>query len=399
MRVNLFETSVNGHRARYLREIIVGLKHHNNDRDVRLCTFEENRVSPEYLEYLKPIEDLFRFCPLPCRRMVGSFRSELTRLGLLRECIEQEPCDRLIIPYGDGLIPLMGILPRWFLRGYVPESIQLESMLFRAEWVYESQRPTQWLYHQLRRWAVGRWPGWRLHYSDFNAWDRAQSSVDRYQHAEVSLVPEVFNQWELRSKSEAIGWLKSEGYLSDRSTPFDSHRAVISLPCLPSRRKGAVELIAAFVEDKKLEGSLLLWATIPKNVQEILARRGVQWKDDPRILIVEKYVDDDAFEALFSLADLIVLPYQFHLGGVSSLYLLSVIHRKSTLCDQRAWMGWAVERYQHGKAIDCRDPKRIHQELSSWLSGGEIRTASHQTAEQLRSECTPERFGSMWARP
>jgi len=198
MRVNLFETSVEGHRARYLRETIVGLKYHNNDRDVRLCTFEENRDRPEQCDYLKPNEELSRFRPLPYLRMIASIRSEFTRLSLLR---------------------------------------------------------------------------------------------------------------------------------SDR-------REV--------HRRG------------RIRGSLFLGRSNRPTLS-------VSFRGGPR------------------------------------LYLLSVIHRKSTLCDQRAWMGWAVDRYQHGKAIDCRDSRRIQQELSSWLSGGEIRTASHQTAEQLRSECTSERFGSMWA--
>lgn len=253
MRVILFETSVDGHRARYLRETIVG-----------------------------------------------------------------DPCDRLTIACRDGLIFLMGILRRWLVRGDVPESIQIESMLFRPKWVYESQRPTQWLYRQLRRLAVGRWPGWRFYDSAFKAWDRVPRSVDRYQHAEASPVPEVFQQWELSSKADAIGWLKSIGYLSGRSSNLNSNTPVVTLPGFPERRKGAVELIEALVRDKRFEGVLLLWGSLPKNVQHSLDQRGIQWKQDLRILFVQKHVDDAAFEALFSVAELIVLPYQFHfLGGAS----------------------------------------------------------------------------------
>jgi hypothetical protein len=397
VRINLFETSLEGHRARYLREIICGLKEQQPDCELRLCIFKRHRESLEYLEFLKPLEDSFRIAPLPERLLSGFLWSDIRRLGLLRDCLRANPCDRLIIPYGDGIVPLMGGLPRWIIRRIVPSATRMQTMLFRPTWVYESQRWTKRLYHQLRRWGVCRWPGWRIHYSDYNAWDRAQRKVDRYRATEISLVPEFFDPWDLKSKSDAIQWLLSHGYLSDLSAKRAASRPLISLPGFPEHRKGAVELIEAFVQDKGLEGGLLLWGPVPRNVQQILKAKGIPWQEDPRILMVEKYVDSAAFEALFSAIDLVVLPYQFHLGGVSSLYLLSVIHRKSTLCDQRAWLGWATQKYQHGKAIDCSDPSNIHRELSSWISGEAIRQATPQAAEQLRSECTQERFRSIWA--
>jgi hypothetical protein len=395
LRINLFETSMDGHRPRYLREILFGLKAHRKDCDLRLCIFDAERQTSGYLEFLKPFEDQFRVCPLPNRTLEGRFRSEITRLRLLHDCVVANPCDRLIIPYGDGLVPMMGALPKWMIRRIVPATTQMESMLFRPEWTYPSVRWTQRCYHQLRRWAVCRWPGWRLHLADFNAWQRAEQKLDRYS-ASVSLVPEVFEDWTLSGRKEALESLASMGYFSGLREDLDWRHLVISSPGSPSDRKGTAELIEAFAIHRELEGILLLWGRIPEKVDQVLSRRGVSWRDDPRIVVIEKYVDDHAFRALFSITDLVVLPYQRHLGGVSSLYLLGAIHRKKTICDNRAWLGWAAEHYQHGLAIESSRPEEIQRAFVRVVSGISIPMASENTAEALRSECMHGQFRRCW---
>jgi len=395
MRINLFETSMDGHRPRYLREIIFGLKAHRKDCDLRLCIFDAERQTSGYLEFLKPFEDQFRVCPLPNRTLEGRFRSEITRLRLLHDCVVANPCDRLIIPYGDGLVPMMGALPKWMIRRIVPATTQMESMLFRPEWTYPSVRWIEHYYHRLRRWGVCRWPGWRLHLADFNAWQRAVQKVDRYS-ASVSLVPEVFEDWTHSGKKEALECLASLGFFSGLQKNLDWRLPVISSPGSPSDRKGTAELVEAFAIQRELEGILLLWGRIPEKVEQVLSRRGVSWRDDPRIVVIEKYIDEQAFRALFAITDLVVLPYQRHLGGVSSLYLLSVIHRKKTICDNRAWLGWAAEHYQHGLAIECSRPEEIQRGVVRILSGNSIPIASENAAAALRSDCMQWEFRRCW---
>lgn len=386
---------MDGHRPRYLREIICGLRANRKDCDLRLCIFGRDREAPGYLEFLKPLEDQFRVCPLPNRPLKGRFRYEITRLRLLHDCVVANPCDRVIIPYGDGLVPMMGALPKWLIRRIVPAATSMESMLFRPEWTYPSVRWTQRCYHQLRRWAVCRWPGWRLHLADFNAWQRAEQKLDRYS-ASVSLVPEVFEDWTLSGRKEALEWLSSSGYFSGLRRDLDWQHLVISSPGSPSDRKGTAELIEAFAIHRELDGILLLWGRIPEKVEQVLSRRGVSWRDDPRIVVIEKYIDDHAFRALFSITDLVVLPYKSALGGVSSLFLLSAIHRKKTICDNRAWLGWAAEHYQHGLAIKCSSPEEILRGFVRVLSGTSIQMASEKAAAALRSECMHGQFRRCW---
>jgi hypothetical protein len=397
MRINLFETSMDGHRPRYLREIICGLKAHRKDCDLRLCIFDHQRENPGYIEFLKPLEDQFRVCPLPNRTLKGRFRSEMTRLRLLHDCVVAHPCDRVIIPYGDGLVPLMGALPKWLIRRIVPAATQMESMVFRPEWTYPSVRWTEHYYQRLRRWGVCRWPGWRLHLSDFNAAQRADQKVDRYS-ASVSLVPEVFEDWTHSGKKEALECLASLGFFSGLQKNLDWRLPVISSPGSPSDRKGTAELVEAFAIQRELEGILLLWGRIPEKVEKVLSRRGVSWRDDPRVVVIEKYIDEQAFRALFAITDLVVLPYQRHLGGVSSLYLLSVIHRKKTIRDNRAWLGWAAEHYQHGLAIESSRPEEIQRAFVRAMSEIAIPMASENAAAALRSECMHGQFRKCWGR-
>ncbi|MFZ4083838.1 MAG: hypothetical protein ACOYKN_21615 [Pirellula sp.] len=395
MRINLFETSMVGHRPRYLREITLGLKANRKDCELRLCIFGRDRETPGYIEFLGPLEDLFRVCPLPNRTLKGRFRSEITRLRLLHECVVANPCDRVIIPYGDGLVPMMGVLPKWLIRKIVPAATQMESMVFRTEWTYPSVRWAEHYYHRLRRWGVCRWPGRHLHLSDFNAWQRADRKLDRYS-ASVSLVPEVFEDWTQSGKKEALEWLKSLGFFAGLRVDLDWGLPVISSPGSPSDRKGTAELLEAFAINRELEGTLLLWGRIPERVEQVLSRRGVSWRDDPRIVVIEKYIDEQAFRALFSITDVVVLPYQRHLGGVSSLYMLGAIHRKKTICDNRAWLGWAAEHYQHGLAIECSRPEEMQRAFVRVLSGISIPMASEKAAAALRSECMHGQFRKCW---
>lgn len=160
---------MDGHRPRYLREILFGLRANCKDCDLRLCIFDADRETPGYIEFLQPLEAQFRVCPLPSRTLKGRFRSEITRLRLLHDSVVANPCDRVIIPYGDGLVPLMGALPKWLIHRIVPAATQMESMVFSPTWAYPSDHWLDGFYRKIRRWAIGRWQGVRLHFSDANA--------------------------------------------------------------------------------------------------------------------------------------------------------------------------------------------------------------------------------------
>ena len=178
---------------------------------------------------------------------------------------------------------------------------------------------------------------------------------------------------------------------------IDYFSDIISPPGSLSNRKGVAELIEAFVADRGRKAILLLWEVVPLEVQQVLDRRSVSWRGDPRIVVVDRYVNEEAFRALFSVSDLIVLPYQFNLGGVSSIYLLSAIHRKKTLCDDRAWLGWASKTYQHGLAMNSTEPSTIAYHLGRILEGATVPIASEKVAAELRSECMTGGFRKCWA--
>lgn len=394
-RINLFEPTVDGHRSRYLGEIIRGIRQRHPDCLMRLCILEAQRSTSGYREFLRPLEPMVEYCPLPDIRMRGRFAEEYSRLKMLRYCLTKFPCDDVVIPYGDGLLPLMGVFPQWLLRRFVPSGIRMESMLFRPEWVYPSPRWKQWIYHRIRRWAICRWPGNRLHLADDNAFERSVDGIDNY-HATVSKVPEVFDSWHLTQRAPALQWLCDQEYLPWESIAKLEKFPVISAPGDPSLRKGTVELIQAFLMNVGLDAQLVIWGGIPGAVDQELKARGVPWREDKRIVIIEKYVTEEAFRKLFSISDLVILPYQSHLGGVSSLFLLSTIFRLKTICDQRAWLGWASKHYGHGRSIDCSNVELLSRSLQEALQGQSLPIASKQVAMELRRETMEGGFRGSW---
>lgn len=396
MRINLFETSMDGHRPRYLREIIFGLKAHRKDCDLRLCIFDADRQTHGYLEFLKPFEDQFRVCPLPNRTLKGRFRSEITRMRLLHDCIVANPCDRVIIPYGDGLVPMMGALPKWMIRRIVPATTQMESMLFSPTWAYPSANRIDGLYRQIRRWAIVRWPGVRLHFSDLNALGGAGGDPGDFV-AQVDSVPEVLDDWQDWDRRESHRWLVEQGYVSSDTSQLLQDSYLVSSPGLPSIRKGSVVLIEAFVKHVQRPGiRLLVWGKLPIEVTEKLRRRGVDWQADPRIVFIHEHVTDLGFRVLLSMTDLVALPYQNHIG-LSSVYLISAIHRKKTLCDDRGWLGWAVGEYSHGVSMRCSEPRELAKGIEVSRET-ETSIASPTIAERLRLAHTRGNFGTHWGR-
>jgi hypothetical protein len=234
-----------------------------------------------------------------------------------------------------------------------------------------------------------------LHFSDYSAWRRSAEGIDSYK-AHVSLMPEVFDDWQLSDRQAAMQWLTREGILTASQSESLQGTQIVAAPGLPSLRKGTVELIQAFCMAKQMPGYLMIWGPIPKDVSGELNARQVRWQQDTRIIVVDRYVCEGAFRALLSIADLVVLPYQSHLGGVSSLFLLAAIFRIKTICDRRGWLGWAAGHYDHGLAIDSPDVALLSRSLESTLLGKGVPIISQQQAVQLRSETMEGGFRGKW---
>ena len=399
-RINIFETDLDGHRARYLRELVRGAcfaaddsrapddRHGNH---VRLCLPGSLRHTQVYAEHLSELEDSFEFCPLPEIKRTGRFREEWLRLRVLGKCIRSHPCDRLIIAYADGLIPLLGLLPGWLQRRWMGGTGSVEAILFRPSWIYPANSFLDYVYHKIRGWATARWQGAKLGFLDQNACLRAQQGLDRYA-AKIIFVPELLDEFTPWQREDALEWLVRHGYFTDAMFERLQHGNVLALPGVPSLRKGAVLLTDAFVNwTRDLDGVLLLWADYPDKVKRELDRLKIDWRSDPRVIICQKRVSPQAFEALFSLSDTICLPYQND-RGVSSLYLLSTIHRKKVLCDDRGWLAWASKTFGHGLAVRCSSPERISLVLSQIQQGRSVRMACETDIERIRTVNNPKAF-------
>jgi hypothetical protein len=399
-RINIFETDLEGHRARYLRELVRGAHgvadgsgvsqdYHRNR--VRLCIPSSLRHTQVYAEHLSGLEGSFEFCPLPEIKRTGRFREEWTRLRALRKCIRSYPCDRLIIAYADGLIPLLGLLPRWLQRRWMGGAGSVEAILFRPSWIYPANSFLDYVYHEIRGWATARWQGSKLCFLDQNACLRAEEGLDRYA-AKIVLVPELLDEFTPWKREDALEWLVRHGYFTDAMFQRLQGGNVLSLPGVPSLRKGAVLLTDAFVNwTKDLDGVLLLWADYPDKVKRKLELQNIDWRSDPRVIVCQKRVSTQAFEALFSLSDTICLPYQND-RGVSSLYLLSTIHRKKVLCDDRGWLAWASKTFGHGLAVRCSSPERISLGISKLHQGRSVRMACDAVVERIRTMNNPTAF-------
>lgn len=85
-----------------------------------------------------------------------------------------------------------------------------------------------------------------------------------------------------------------------------------------------------------------------------------------QIVCEYKFVPEQDVHAYFHLADVVLAPYQKHIG-MSGILLLAAATQKPVLSSNYGLMGELVERYSLGLAVDSTDKNEIAQGLTQFL--------------------------------
>ena len=113
------------------------------------------------------------------------------------------------------------------------------------------------------------------------------------------------------------------------------------------------------------------------------------------VQIIEHYefVPEHEVQAYFQLADVVLAPYQRHVG-MSGILLLAAAANKPVLSSNYGLMGEMVQRYQLGIAVDSTVPKEIAQGLQRCSNEALEELSDRNKMTLFAKQNTPERFAS-----
>lgn len=160
-----------------------------------------------------------------------------------------------------------------------------------------------------------------------------------------------------------------------------------------AERKGVYQTLEAILQlPSNLSAQICLLivgnADLPEQaaIQSQIER--VQHSQPVQILTQFEYISEDTVQAYFQLADVILAPYQRHIG-MSGILLLAAAAQKPVLSSNYGLMGEMVKRYQLGLGVDSTIPSEIAQGLTRCLTDATSlgdRISMKQFAEQNTAE-------------
>jgi glycosyltransferase involved in cell wall biosynthesis len=136
-------------------------------------------------------------------------------------------------------------------------------------------------------------------------------------------------------------------------------------------RKGISQLLTAIsllAEDLCDRFCLLLVgeASIENKTQFLSQIANLQQEHSIQIICNFEFVSESEVPIYFQLADLVLAPYQRHIG-MSGILLLAAAAGKPVLSSDYGLMGQVVREYELGMVVDAGKPEAIAQELTQFL--------------------------------
>ncbi|MGA1132958.1 MAG: glycosyltransferase family 4 protein [Prochlorotrichaceae cyanobacterium] len=179
---------------------------------------------------------------------------------------------------------------------------------------------------------------------------------------------------------------------------IDPHRKLFLLFGALTERKGISKLLQS------------LWLLNPEDYQNIALAIVGEASPDQRekietqivslchkfpIQIYRNYqfVPEADVQAYFEVSDLILAPYQNHVG-MSGILILAAAKQKPVISSNYGLMGEIIQRYQLGLAVDSTDPQSIAQGIQRYLNNQSQVLWNQETMQQFALQNTAEKFAS-----
>jgi glycosyltransferase involved in cell wall biosynthesis len=110
-----------------------------------------------------------------------------------------------------------------------------------------------------------------------------------------------------------------------------------------------------------------------------------------QIIVKEQFIPEQTIQSYFEIADVILAPYQRHVG-MSGILIRAAVAQKPVLSSDYGLMGEISRRYQLGLTVDSTSPQAIADGLTQFLSKPRSEFGDRQAMQSFAAQNTAEQF-------
>jgi glycosyltransferase involved in cell wall biosynthesis len=391
----LFELGLGGHRPGYLQHLIRFWQKQNLPGDVDVMVRPEFiRRYPDIVQMATADPQQVRFVPLTIAEETTTYQSgsnaktlAFREWQLMRRYTERLKTTHALVMYFDFLkLPtaLKQPLPCVFSGIYFRPTFHYSAFgHYHPTW---TDRLQQWQEKQILAWVFRHPQLKNLFCLDpfvLNQLDRLRHQVNTVHLPDpVQIYPGSISPVELKQK-----------------LAIESERQVFLLFGDLNSRKGLYPLLDAIAHLSPTESQklcLLLVGPISAADRDRVHAQIQQLTQTLPVQIVtqHEFVSDRDVQPYFQAADVILAPYQRHIG-MSAILVRAATAQKPVLCSDYGLMGELTRRYQLGLAIDSTQPQAIAQGIQQFLKAAPGQWGNPQQMQQLAQQNTAEQFATV----
>lgn len=167
-------------------------------------------------------------------------------------------------------------------------------------------------------------------------------------------------------------------------------RTVLLLFGMIDRRKGLYQLLDALHQlpaSQQKQITLLLVGPLEK-AEEAAGRAAMdklRCQTAVQLVVHHKFIPDEQIQPYFELADVVLAPYQYHIG-MSAILIRAAAAGKPVLASDYGLMGELVHHHRLGSVVDSTQPAAIAQGLATFLARSPHAMIDLQKAAQFAHE-------------
>jgi glycosyltransferase involved in cell wall biosynthesis len=175
---------------------------------------------------------------------------------------------------------------------------------------------------------------------------------------------------------------------------IEPHRRVFLLFGALTERKGVFQLLEAFRQQSSqlcqqmclcLVGESRLASKIESRLSDICQIKPLQ------AIQQYEFIPDEQVDAYFQIADVVLAPYQRHVG-MSGILLLAAAAEKPILSSDYGLMGELVRRHRLGLCVDSTSPAAIAKGLAQFLSSDTEQWCDRASMRAFAEQNAAEKF-------
>jgi len=173
-------------------------------------------------------------------------------------------------------------------------------------------------------------------------------------------------------------------------------RTVFLMFGVPQKRKGIYQLLEAIaLFPSELCQKFCLLVVGPKSSDTLVQTRMAELSESLPIQIIshDKFVPDREIQPYFQVSDVILAPYQRHIG-MSAILVRAAAAQKPVLSSNYGLMGEMVKRYELGITVDSSVPAEIAKGLSQFLVKSPTDFCDFHNLKSFAEQNSAEKFAN-----